>query len=112
MAVDEKEVLNQLIYAHLSFAPGNVYWARLINTLRENLLAKIKRSVKVGENEHLPIPLRQLVRHPKEGRFNSHRVDPRFPPSAPHEGGPRLPMFFGFNTARGNVKAFCIGGVL
>src|SRR6266446_4497613 len=28
MAVDEKEVLNQLIYAHLSFAPGNVYWAK------------------------------------------------------------------------------------
>ncbi len=23
-----------------------------------------------------------------------------------------MPVFFGFNTARGNMKAFCVGGVL
>jgi hypothetical protein len=29
-----------------------------------------------------------MIRHPKEGRFNSHRVNPRFPLSAPMGGGP------------------------
>jgi hypothetical protein len=50
----------------------------------------------------------ERIRHPKEGRFNSHRVNPRFPLSAPW-GGPLLLMSFGFNIARGIIKRSALG---
>ncbi|EDR10249.1 uncharacterized protein LACBIDRAFT_316948 [Laccaria bicolor S238N-H82] len=40
------------------------------------------------------------IRHPKEGRFNSHRADPRIPPSAHHEWRPRTPQCL-LGSARG-----------
>jgi hypothetical protein len=55
------------------------------------------------------------VRHPKEGRFNPHCVDPRFPLSAlpQKDGGPRLLVcLLGSTPCKGDYKVFCIGGVL
>lgn len=53
------------------------------------------------------------IRHPKEGHFNSHHVNPRFPLSAPSQWWPTLNQCFsGFNMTKGEYKAFCTGGVL
>ena len=90
-----------------------MYWARLINTLRENLPAKIKRSVKKGRREQTSAHPIEAIGQTSKGRsFQLASCRPPLSAQRTHEGGPRLPMFFGFNTARGNVKAFCIGGVL
>ncbi|KAF8805094.1 hypothetical protein BYT27DRAFT_6679721 [Phlegmacium glaucopus] len=53
-----------------------------------------------------------MIRHPKEGRFNSHRVNPRFPLSAPSQWWPTLINVFWVQHDKGEYKAFCIGGVL
>ena len=59
------------------------------------------------------ISLSQWVRHPKEGRFNSHRVNPRFPPSAPMKAAHACQCLFWVQQRQGGIwKAFCIGGVL
>ena len=57
-----------------------------------------------------PIYINSHFRHPKEGRFNSHRVNPRFPLSAPKVAH-TYQCLFGFNTTRGNCEAFRTGGV-
>ncbi|EPQ50463.1 hypothetical protein GLOTRDRAFT_50457, partial [Gloeophyllum trabeum ATCC 11539] len=43
------------------------------------------------------------VRHPKEGLFNPHRADPRFPPSAPQNGSPQPPISMGSTRRGGNI---------
>jgi hypothetical protein len=48
------------------------------------------------------IPLSKWVRHPKEGRFNSHRVNPRFPPSAPVKAAHACQCFLG-STQQGGM---------
>ena len=54
-----------------------------------------------------------MFRHPKEGHFNSHRVNPRFPLSAPSQWWPTLINVFWVQRDKGEYKkAFRIGGVL
>jgi len=48
------------------------------------------------------VRLSQRVRHPKEGRFNSHRVNPRFPPSAPVKAAHAYQCFLG-STQQGGM---------
>ncbi len=110
--MDEKEVLNQLIYAHLSFAPGNVYWAKT-NKYTSGEPASKDKTVSKGRRERTSAHPIEAIGQTSKGRsFQLASCRPPLSAQRTHEGGPRLPMFFGFNTARGNVKAFCIGGVL
>ena len=54
------------------------------------------------------------IRHPKEGRFNSHCVNLRFPLSAPSHlrWWPTLINVFWVQRDKGEYRAFRIGGVL
>lgn len=50
------------------------------------------------------------IRHPKEGRFSSHRVYPRFPLSVPREGQPTLAQYgWVLYQTRGNIKRSALG---
>lgn len=56
-------------------------------------------------------PFEIKIRHPKEGRFNSHCVNPRFPLSAPWRR-PTLTSVFWVQHSKGEYEAFRTGGVL
>jgi len=53
-----------------------------------------------------------MIRHPKEGHFNSHRVNPHFPLSAPSQWWPTLINVFWVQHSKGECKTFRTGGVL
>jgi len=82
----------------------NINWYNTNVASQPNYLMTRNTASVFEVNTQWQIGKPQKIRHPKEGRFNSHRADPRFPFSAPY-GGPRSPnAFWVQHRMRGNVN--------